>query len=251
MTGYVLRVKSAGDALTEGQVSETASAELGGTERDRRIGVWSARAIFVIGVAYAGDVVAGFVSLGNLRDPLRDPYLAIAEILIIFMAPVMVTLMVAIHACAPPRARIVGLTALGWMLVVAALTMTVHFVELTVARQIQPAAVPGFARIFGFQWPSMQYGVDIAAWDLFLGLSLLSAAAVFASRRHLAARIGLLASGALCLAGLIGPATDQLGWRGIGIFGYAVVFPITCLAISRAFQQASPSATARATEVTL
>jgi len=238
------RAKS-GDAVTEGHVSKTASAELGGTPRERRIGVWSARAIFVIGVAYGADVVAGFVSLGNLRDPLRDPYLAIAEILIVFMAPVMVMLMVAIHACAPPRARIFSLSALGWMLVVAALTMTVHFVELVVARRIQPATVPGFARIFGFQWPSMQYAVDVAAWDLFLGVSLLFAAAVFAGRRHRAARIGLLASGALCLAGLIGPATDQLGWRGIGIFGYAVVFPITCLAISRAFRRTPLSPTTR------
>jgi hypothetical protein len=131
------------------------------------------------------------------------------------------------------------------MLVVAALTMTVHFVELVVARRIQPATVPGFARIFGFQWPSMQYAVDVAAWDLFLGVSLLFAAAVFAGRRHRAARIGLLASGALCLAGLIGPATDQLGWRGIGIFGYAVVFPITCLAISRAFRRTPLSPTTR------
>jgi hypothetical protein len=77
-----------------------ASTELGGTARDRRIGMWSARAVFVFGAAYAITMVAGFASLGNLADPLPDPYLAIAEILILFMAPVMVMLMVAIHACA-------------------------------------------------------------------------------------------------------------------------------------------------------
>jgi hypothetical protein len=58
---------------------------------------------------------------------------------------------------------------------------------------------------------------------------------VFADRRYAAARRGLLLSGMLCLAGLLGPATNNLAWRGIGIFGYAVVFPITCLAPSRAF----------------
>jgi len=86
-------------------VSEAASIELGGTETDRRIGVWSARAIFVLAVPYAATFVVGFVSLGNLRDPLPDPYLAIGEVLILLMAPAMVMLMVAIHACAPPRAR--------------------------------------------------------------------------------------------------------------------------------------------------
>jgi hypothetical protein len=36
---------------------------------------------------------AGFVSLGNLSEPLADPYLRIAEGLIIAMAPVMAMLM--------------------------------------------------------------------------------------------------------------------------------------------------------------
>jgi hypothetical protein len=27
----------------------------------------------------------------------------------------------------------------------------------------------------------------------------------------------------------------MLAWRGIGIFGYAVVFPVTCIALDRAF----------------
>jgi len=149
----------------------------------------------------------------------------------------MVMLMVAIHACAPAQVRTFSITALGWMLIVAALTITVHFVELTVVRHIQPDTVPGFARLFDFEWPSMLYAIDIAAWDLFLGLSLLSAAAAFAKRHYPAAHRGLLLSGSLCLAGLVGPASNVLAWRGIGILGYAVVFPITCLALSRAFQR--------------
>jgi hypothetical protein len=217
------------------------AGELTGTRNERLIGAWSARAVFAIGVAYAVVVVAGFVSLGNLNDPLRDPYLGIAEVLILLMAPIMVTLMVVVYACAPPRARAFSLTALGWMLVVAALTMTVHFIELTVVRRIEPGAVPGFPRLFGFEWPSLLYAIDIAAWDLFLGLSLLFAAPVFANQRHAAARRGLLLSGSLCLAGLLGPAINVLAWRGIGIFGYAVVFPLTCLALSRAFA-GTPSA---------
>jgi hypothetical protein len=209
--------------------------ELTGTRDERLVGVWSARVIFAIGVAYAVTIIAGFLSLGNLHDPLQDPYLGIAEVLIIFMAPVMVLLMVAIHACAPLRARVFSLTALGWMLVVAALTMSVHFVELTVVRRIEPSAVPGFPRLFGFEWPSMLYAVDVAAWDLFLGLSLLFAVPVFTGRRYAAARRGLLLAGSLCLAGLVGPAVNAIAWREIGIFGYAVVFPLTCLALSQAF----------------
>ena len=135
-----------------GVTDDGGPGELAGTRVDRLIGVWSARVIFAIGVAYVVTLTAGFVSLGNLDDPLKDPYLAIAELLTIFSALAMVMLMVAIHACAPLRARTFSMTALGWMLATAALTMTVHFVQLTVARRIDPSTVPGFDRLFGWHW---------------------------------------------------------------------------------------------------
>src|SRR6478609_8710910 len=179
---------------------------------------------------------AGLVwSLGNLTDPLPDPYLAVAELLILLMAPVMVVLMASVHACAPVHLRMFSMIAFGWMLVAACLTMTVHVVELVVARRVDPGAVPGFARLFGFAWPSMLYAVDVVAWDLMLGLSLLCAAFVFTGHRYRAVRRGLMVSAALCLVGLVGPATDVLAWRGIGILGYVVAFPVTCLWLSRAF----------------
>jgi hypothetical protein len=81
----------------------------------------------------------------------------------------------------------------------------------------------------------MLYAVDVVAWDLLLGLSLLFAAAVFTGHRFRAVRRGLLLSAVLCLAGLVGPATDVMAWRGIGILGYVVVFPATCVGLSRAF----------------
>jgi hypothetical protein len=51
-------------------------------------------------------------------QPLPDPYLAIAEVLILVMAPIMVALMLAIHTCAPKRAKPFTQVALGWMLAV-------------------------------------------------------------------------------------------------------------------------------------
>ena len=60
------------------------------------------------------------------------------------------------------------------------------------------------------------------------------AAFVFTGRRYRGIRWGLLASAALCLVGLVGPATGVLAWRGLGIVGYVVVFPVTCIALGRA-----------------
>lgn len=206
-----------------------------GSRFERLAGRWSAWYVVALSAAYGVVMVAGFGSLGNLTDPLPDPYLAVAELLILLMAPAMVVLMAAVHACAPVHLRMLSMIAFGWMLVAACLTMTVHVVELVVARRIDPGAVPGFARLFDFAWPSMLYAVDVVAWDLLLGMSLLFAAFVFTGRGYRGVRRGLLASGALCLLGLVGPATDVLAWRGIGIFGYAVVFPLTCVALGRAF----------------
>ena len=52
---------------------------------------------------------------------------------------------------------------------------------------------------------------------------------------------GLNVSGVMCLVGLVGPAIGILGWRAIGIAGYAVVFPLTCVALARAFSASPPT----------
>jgi hypothetical protein len=66
--------------------------------------------------------------------------------------------------------------ALGWMLGFAALTLTAHFVELTVARRIDLDASPELRQIFGFEWPSLIYAVEIVAWQICFPLSVLCAA---------------------------------------------------------------------------
>ena len=117
----------------------------------------------------------------------------------------------------------------------AAFTTVVHFVELTVARHLDPATFPGYARIFDFKWPSTFYAIDIVAWDIFFGLALLIAAQAFKGERAVLVRRGLIVSGAMCLLGLIGPFADATGWRTIGILGYTIVFGCVCLPLSRTF----------------
>jgi hypothetical protein len=209
-----------------------------GRVRVRLLGFWSARAIFLIEVAYLAVFIAGFVSIGgNTSKVLPQPYLAIAEILILVLAPIMVCLMLAIHQDAPRDAKPFTQVALGWMLAAAACTTVVHFVQLTVARYIDAATFPGYARIFGWHWPSTFYAIDIVAWDVFFGLALLFAVPAFAHRADARrVRQGLILSGLMCLIGLVGPFADILGLRTIGILGYTVVFGATCLPLSRTFK---------------
>jgi hypothetical protein len=202
----------------------------------RILGAWSARAIFLIEVVYVAVFAAGFASIGNTSDPLPDPYLAIGEILILVMAPIMVGLMLAIHQCAPKQSKPFTHVALGWMLAAAAFTTVVHFVQLTVARHIDPATFPGYARIFGWHWPSTFYAIDIVAWDVFFGLALLFAVPAFTHRGHAKlVRRGFILSGSLCLIGLVGPFSNVIALRTIGIVGYTVIFGLTCLPLSRTF----------------
>lgn len=116
----------------------------------RRLGAWSAGAMVVLVAAYILVFVVGFADLGSTSKPLPDPYLAIAEILILIMAPITVTLMLAIHHSAPPAAKPFTPAALGWMIATTGFTTVVHFVQLTVARHIDQSTFPGYARIFGF-----------------------------------------------------------------------------------------------------
>jgi hypothetical protein len=205
-------------------------------KRMRLLGFWSARTILVIELVYVAVFVAGFASIGNTSDPLPDPYLAIGEILILVMAPIMVCSMLAIHQRAPKQAKPFTQVALGWMLAAAACTTVVHIVLLTVARHIDPATFPGYARIFGWQWPSTFYAIDIVAWDVFFGLALLFAVPAFAHRGDaLLVRRGFTLSGSLCLIGLVGPFANVIALRTIGIVGYTVVFGLTCLPLSRTF----------------
>jgi hypothetical protein len=61
---------------------------------------------------------------------------------------------------------------------------------------------------------------------------------VFHAAGQVAVRNGLLIAGVMCVAGIIGPAVNHIALRQIGIIGYAIVWPIVCVPLSKAFRQA-------------
>jgi hypothetical protein len=192
-----------------------------------RLGSWSALAVFLIGVIYAITLAIGLALFG-LTEPIADPVLAIMEVLTLLSAPALVVVMAAVHGYAPPERKTYSLTALAFMILAAGATSAVHFVELTAFRQMGTA---------GIAWPSGAYALELLAWDVFLGLSLLFAAPVF--ENHGLARVvrrGLLVSGFLCLAGVLGPALGDMRLQRVGVLGYAGVLPLVCLMLSRLFR---------------
>ena len=134
-------------------------------------------------IAYAITLVLGLLSLKSPLDQIGDPYFTLLEVLIIILAPVLVLVMVAVHGYASPGTKFFSLSALAFMIILAGITSSVHFVVLTVSRQIAAAGFPWASMFFSFEWPSVAYTLDIFAWDVFFALSMLFAAVVFRNGR--------------------------------------------------------------------
>lgn len=195
-----------------------------------RLGMWSAIALFLVGVAYALTLAVGLASAGLVK-PIVGPVLAVMEVLTLVSAPLIVIMMAAVHSFAPPEYKTHSSIALAFAILVAGLTSAVHFVGLTALRQLGSA---------GIQWPSALYALELLAWDVFLGLSLIFAAPVFQGgglRR--AVRVTMFGAGGLSLAGTVGPAIGDLRWQRLGVLGYGVVFPVTCLLLAIVFRHSS------------
>jgi hypothetical protein len=191
---------------------------------------WATIALFAVyaGVLFAGGVVQGIP---------REPYLAIGEVLTMLGAALLVVLFATIHACADERVRLFSVVALGWVVAMACLTISVHFVQLAVGRRIDLATNPGLAHVFGWVWPSLLYGVELVAWHICFGFALVSVAFAFGGvRRSETARWLLWVSGLLCLSGAVGPLVGELDWRMIGVFGYCMVFPVACVFVALDFK---------------
>jgi hypothetical protein len=158
------------------------------------------------------------------------------ELLILPLSVTLVVAFAALHSYAPASRKTLSLSALALVTLAAGITICVHVVVLTVGRQTDPSTLPGYDRLLSWNWPSLIFALDIASWDFCLGSGLILAALVFSGRGLPAmVRRGLLLSGVLCLAGLIGAPLGNMGVRNIGIVGYAVVLPVVLLVLARLF----------------
>jgi hypothetical protein len=208
----------------------------GFTPQHRAIGRAAAWAAFFLLVAYAVTTALGFLSLKSPQEQIGDPYFTVMELLIIVTAPLMVMAMVAVHAYSPPETKAYSFTALIFMILLAGITSSVHFVILTIGRQIEAIGSTWAPLLLSFSWPSVAYALDILAWDWFFALSMLFAAPVFkAGRLEKTVRILMVVSGSLSLAGLIGVPLADMQVRNIGIIGYGVVAPIVFLLLGIVF----------------
>ena len=221
---------------TPGTVLAENPAHVTWTSIDRTVGRRACQAFFVLSLAYVPAMLAGFAANGGFDKPIADPYLAVMELLIMVLAVPLVVVFACVHAYAPANRKSLSLSALVLVALTAGITVCVHLVLLTVGRQADAHTLPGYDLLLSWHWPSAVFALDIASWDFFLGFALLLAAAVFTGPGlPELVRRGLQLSGALCLFGLVGAATGNMGLRDIGIVGYGVILPVVLLAMARLF----------------
>jgi hypothetical protein len=211
------------------------------TATARSLGIFSAAATVILLVAYAVTLAVGLASLESAQQPIGDPMFTILEVLIIIMMPVMVALMVVVHAWAPVHAKALSLISLVFMGLLAGVTCSLHFVILTLSRQPEFTGQPWLPLVFSFSWPSIAYALDILGWDVFFALSMLFAAPVFRGSRLAAwIRVLMIASAVLALAGLSGVVAGDMQLRNIGIVGYVGVFLVVAALLVVLFYRARP-----------
>ena len=114
-------------------------------------------------------VTAGWIASENRS------LLPLMELLTIWSAVAVLLLMVEIHRGAADAHRSGSLTAVLLTAAMAAVTISNHFLYLTVLPQLYPEGqMPPWLLLDG--WPSITKGLECAAWALLLGLAMLFAA---------------------------------------------------------------------------
>ena len=144
--------------------------------------MWSSIGVALLAGLYVSTGIIGVVMRPPGSDLLRqvEPYLTIMEVLMALAAALLVVVMAAVHNWAPADGKTSSLAALAFTTIFAGVTCSTHFVSLTVGRHIDSKAAPLLLRHISFgEWPNVALALDLLAWDVFPGLSLLFAATVF------------------------------------------------------------------------
>ena len=207
----------------------------------RRLGMASSIAILIVGILYVAVITVWLIIEATPREPIGDPYLAVMEVLTMVSALALLGLVVAIWCFADTAHRPAALTAFAIGTLAAALTMAIHFVQLTAIRQLWRA---GRLVDYRLVWPSSLFALEYFVWDVLIGFTLLCVSfAIAGDPSAERARRALLIGGVLCLAGVAGPLSGRMFLQNVAVLGYAVVLPIAAALTARMFHAAVPTST--------
>ncbi len=214
------------------------------TTVERLVGKWAAVGVVSLGVLYLLTGALWLVFATKFPPPEGfeppEPIAGILRLLMLMLIALIVVLFSAVHGYAAPDRRIYSRMALVFVTIFAGISSVDNFLLVTVLRQTSPTKAPALAPILPELWSAVILPLELFAWGPVFGLGLLSAAPVFrGDKLHAAVRTGLIISGSLCMANIIGLATGDLRFSILGIIGYDFVFPAVCVLLAILFGRQS------------
>ncbi len=149
--------------------------------------------------------------------------ITVMELLTVWAAIVIVQFMLELYRSSSENSKSQGLAALLYAVCMAVVTISNHFIYITVLTQLyQKDNMPDYLLLDG--WPSISKGLECVSWGFFLGISMLYASAVFREWESKALVWIMRIFGILTLAGLMGPVLNNMNFYMLSTIGYSLGF---------------------------
>jgi hypothetical protein len=154
-----------------------------GVDWPRRLGLWSAFASTMLGIAYF-LVILGTIITGNFTFPPPDPVQIFAGIVSLLFCFIFVVLMSSLHAKTPANKKVFSQISLSMTLLFALSVSINRFLQLGIVRQsIASSNLSGIDWFLPYGNHSVMFGLEIMGWGWFLGLAMIFAAPIFSGGR--------------------------------------------------------------------
>ena len=204
------------------------------TPQARKLGILAAWTAFAINEVYG--IASGMAYVSQGKPVESGPYLSVMALLVVLMGPFLLLSMVAVHAYASPEKKIYSLAALLFMTACVTITSCINFLLLMVSSRPELFSEAWRALFLPCIWPAPVFVLDNFVWDWFFGIAMLLAAPIFSgSRLKNALRWVMVASGSLCIAGLLWIAVSPPQAILIGILGWGAAGPFVFVLLGNLF----------------
>jgi hypothetical protein len=201
------------------------------------VGFWAAACSAFFAIAYvAAQLFEWAGMLGSGGGP-ENPSSALGLVVILtpslLLGPAFLVTMVALDQVAPVPRRVFSLAAVAFAAIYTALNCAIYFGQLTfVAPRLAEGRTADIQLLLFIPYKSFLFAVDLLGYS-FMSLSTLFAAfALPASSRFRAARLALIANGALLPALALQMYFPALIWAGSL---WAITFPASAILLTRLF----------------
>lgn len=176
-------------------------------------------------IAYSILLISGLYLLSVIGWVITEnrKIITVMELLTVWAAIEIVLLMAELYRASCERRKSHSLIALIFTLCMAVVTISNHFMFLTVASQIfHSNNMPSWLLLDG--WPSITKGLECVAWGFFLGMAMLFASFALNDLGSKVITWTMRISGIMTLAGLIGPITGYMNYYYLSTVGYTIGF---------------------------